>query len=48
MTHKFFQFGERVAGYDIPVMEQAIDPAEQERWHMPDFAKKMGHEQQWK
>ena len=26
----------------------AIDPSEQERCRVPDFAKKMGHEQQWK
>jgi hypothetical protein len=30
------------------MMEQAIDPAEEERCHVPEFAKKIGHEQQWK
>ncbi len=30
------------------VMEQTIDPAEQERCRVPEFAKKIGHEQQWK
>jgi hypothetical protein len=29
-------------------MEQTIDPAEQERCRVPEFAKKIGHEQQWK
>ncbi len=30
------------------MMEQTIDPAEQERCRVPEFAKKIGHEQQWK
>ncbi len=30
------------------VMEKTIDPAEQERCRAPEFAKKIGHEQQWK
>lgn len=30
------------------VMEQTIDHAEQERCRVPEFAKKIGHEQQWK
>lgn len=29
-------------------MHHAIDPAEQERCRVPEFAKKIGHEQQWK
>jgi hypothetical protein len=30
------------------MMEQTIDPAEEERCRVPEFAKKIGHEQQWK
>jgi hypothetical protein len=33
---------------DGAVTEQTIDPAEQERCRVPEFAKKIGHEQQWK